>query len=79
MTRIQWQERVIVAPNLHHGDPCIKGTRVPVATIVGSMADGMTPEEIIEAYPQLTAEDVQAALACAAETLHLEILVPLGG
>ena len=66
MKRVRWQERIVIAPDLHHGDPCIKGTRIPVAMIVGSLADGMTPEAIQEAYPQLTVEDIQAALAYAA-------------
>jgi uncharacterized protein (DUF433 family) len=77
MGRMRWQERVVIAPDLHHGDPCIKGTRVPVAMIVGSLADGMTPEEIREAYPQLTTEDIQAALAYAADVIHPDILAPL--
>ncbi len=77
MTRVRWQERVEVAPDLHHGDPCIRGTRIPVATIVGSLADGMTPAEIREAYPQLIEEDILAALSYAAEVLHEEMLVPL--
>jgi uncharacterized protein (DUF433 family) len=76
MARIRWQERVVIAPDVHHGDACIKGTRIPVAMIVGSLADGMTPEEIREAYPQLTPEDIQAALAYAADVIHQEILVP---
>lgn len=75
--RRRWQERITIEPDLHHGDPCIKGTRVPVAAIVGSLADGMTPEEIQEAYPQLTLEDIQAALAYAADIIHQEILLPL--
>jgi len=65
MERIRWQDRIVVEPDLHHGDPCIKGTRIPVAIIVGSLADGMTVEEIQEAYPQLTKEDILAALAYA--------------
>jgi len=69
MNRVRWQGRIVIAPDLHHGDPCIKGTRIPVAMIVGSLADGMTPEAIQEAYPQLTVEDIQAALACAADSL----------
>jgi uncharacterized protein (DUF433 family) len=77
MGRMRWQERVVIAPDLHHGALCIKGTRIPVAMIVGSPADGMTPEEIQEAYPQLTAEDIQAALAYAADVIHQEVLAPL--
>jgi uncharacterized protein (DUF433 family) len=77
MERVQWQERIVIAPDLHHGDPCIKGTRIPVATILGSLADGMTQEEIQEAYPQLTGEDVRAALAYAADVIHQDVLMPL--
>jgi len=75
--RIKWQERIVIVPDLHHGDPCIKGTRIPVTTIVGSMADGMTAEEIQGAYPQLTDEDIRAALAYAADVIHQDVLVPL--
>jgi uncharacterized protein (DUF433 family) len=77
MGRVAWQERIVIAPDLHHGDPCIKGTRIPVAMIVGSLADGMTTAQIREAYPQLTDEDIRAALAYAAELTHQEILLPL--
>ncbi len=77
MGRLRWQERIVVSPDLHHGDPCIKGTRIPVAMIVGSLADGMTPDEIREAYPQLTAEDIQAALAYAADMMYQDVLLPL--
>ena len=76
MSRMRWQDRIVIEPDLHHGDPCIKGTRIPVAMIVGSLADGMTPDEIREAYPQLTGEDIQAALAYAAEVIRQDILSP---
>jgi uncharacterized protein (DUF433 family) len=65
-----WQERIAIAPDLHHGDPCIKGTRIPVAVIVGSLADGITPSEIRAAYPQLSDQDIRAALSYAAELTH---------
>lgn len=63
MEKITWYEHIVVDPDLHHGDPCIKGTRIPVAMILGSLADGMTPAEIQAAYPQLTQENIQATLA----------------
>ena len=77
MARVQWQERIVIAPDLHHGDPCIKGTRIPVAMIIGSLADGMTPAEIQAGYPQVTLEDIQAALAYAAEVMRQDVLMPL--
>jgi uncharacterized protein (DUF433 family) len=72
-----WQEKVVIDAMIHHGDPCIKGTRIPVATVVGSLADGMTFVEIRDAYPQLTDEDIYAALAYAAEVMRQEIVLPL--
>jgi len=59
----RWQDRIVIEPDLHHGDPCIKGTRIPVAMIVGSLADGNTFKQILDAYPQITNDDILAALA----------------
>lgn len=60
-----WQQRIEVERPLHRGDPCIRrGTRIPISTILDSLAaDGMTPAEVQSYYPQLSAEDIQAALA----------------
>ncbi len=77
MSRIRWQDRIVVAEDLHHGDPCIKGTRIPVRTLIGSLADGMRPEEILDSYPQLAEEDLLAALAYAAAVLSQDIVAPL--
>ena len=74
MTRVRWQERIVIAPDLHHGEPCIKGTRIPVAMIVGSLADGMEQVEVLNAYPQLTVEDIRAALDYAAEVIRQDLL-----
>lgn len=76
-TRIDWQTYITIDPDLHHGDPCIKGTRIPVTTLVGSMADGMSVDEIRSAYPQLSAMDILAALAYAADVLRDEMIAPL--
>ena len=77
MSRIDWQDYVQIEPDIHHGEPCIKGTRVPVSVIMGSLADGMTSEEIKKAYPQLTSEAIRGALAYAAEILHHDLCAPL--
>jgi len=60
------RDGIVIDPTVHHGKPCIKGTRVPVSVVVGSLADGDTPEQIIEAWPQLTRNDIKAALKFAA-------------
>ncbi len=70
MNRIRWQDHIAVAEDLHHGDPCIKGTRIPVRILIGSLADGMQPDEILGSYPQLSEHDLLAALAYAADEPH---------
>ncbi len=79
MTKMKWEEKVTTDPDLHHGEPCIAGTRIPVSTIVGCLADGMSSEDVQEEYPQLTDTDIRAALAYAADVLHDDILTPLTG
>jgi uncharacterized protein (DUF433 family) len=63
---MDWRERVVIDPAIHHGEPCIKGTHVPVSVIVGSIAKGDTPKEIVDFWPQLTGNDIKAALKFAA-------------
>ena len=52
------------------GEPCIRGLRIPVATVLGMMADGMSEEEILTAYPDLEVEDLHQALRYAAVALQ---------
>lgn len=52
------------------GVPCIRGLRIPVATVVGMVADGMSEHEILGAYPDLEAEDIREALRYAAEAVR---------
>ena len=59
-------ERISVDHRIMGGVPCIRGTRIPVATVVGMVADGMTTVEILADFPQLSAEDIQEALRYAA-------------
>jgi uncharacterized protein (DUF433 family) len=65
-----WRERIVIDPAIHHGEPCINGTRVPVSVIVGSVADGDTAAQILEAWPQLTGQDIKTALKFAAESVN---------
>ena len=54
--------RITVNPNQMGGVPCIRGLRIPVATVVGMIAEGMTEEEILRAFPDLEREDLREAL-----------------
>jgi uncharacterized protein (DUF433 family) len=67
---------ITVDSEIHHGAPVIVGTRVPVSIIVGSLAGGMSKDEVMQEY-QLTKEDVEAALAYAADVVAKTDVVPL--
>ncbi len=54
-------DRIIIDPEIQHGKPIIRGTRVPIARIVGGLAGGMTMEEIIREY-EVSAEDIVTAI-----------------
>jgi uncharacterized protein (DUF433 family) len=59
--------RITVDPKICGGKPCIKGTRIYISIILDALAEGLTPEEIIDHYPSLQIEDIRAAVAYAAE------------
>jgi uncharacterized protein (DUF433 family) len=69
-------DRITHNPEVMGGRPCIRGLRVTVGTVVGLLASGRTVEEILDAYPYLEREDVQAALAYAAWRAE-EVELPL--
>ncbi len=70
--------RITVRADQMSGVPCIRGLRIPVATVVGMIADGMSTDELLDAYPDLEAADVQEALRYAAEAVR-ERELPLAG
>ena len=63
-------ERITVDPETMGGMPCIRGLRIPVATVVAMVADGMTVDEILADLPDLTREDVAESLRYAAAALQ---------
>ena len=64
---MNWQEYIYVDPAICHGDACAHGTRIPVSVVLSNLAEGLTIDQIIEAYPSLTGEGIRAALAYAAQ------------
>jgi uncharacterized protein (DUF433 family) len=75
---IRLLNRISVDPDICHGKPCIRGTRIMVTVILDNLAEGLSPTEIVAEYPPLVAEDVQAAIAYAAMLTREEELIPLG-
>ncbi len=71
-----WQKRVIHDPRVCHGKAIIKGTRVMVSVILANLADGSSREEILETYPTITSQDIDAALHYAAAIAN-ETVIPL--
>ena len=70
------ETRVVADHRIMGGVPCVRGTRIPVATIVGLLAQGRSVDQILTDYPQLVADDVQAGLEFAAIAVS-ERQVPL--
>lgn len=67
MTYDELLNRVSVDPKVCAGKPCIRGTRIYIAIILDGLAEGLTPTELVDHYPQLSLDDISAALAYAAE------------
>jgi uncharacterized protein (DUF433 family) len=63
---MSWQDRISVDPAVRSGKPCIKGTRITVYDVLEYMAGGMSENEILADFPDLTGDDIRACLAFAA-------------
>ncbi|MDQ3255287.1 MAG: DUF433 domain-containing protein [Acidobacteriota bacterium] len=74
---MDWQERITIDANILVGKPVIKGTRLAVEFIINLLAERWTEEEILQNYPGLTREDIQACLAYAGAALQTEKVYPL--
>ena len=67
MTQKELLKRVTVDPKAAGGKPCIRNTRICISIILDALAEGLTAEQVIDHYPQLTLDDIHAALVYAAE------------
>jgi len=74
---IDWRQHLTSDPQICHGQLCAKGTRVLVTVILDSLAERASREEILQSYPSLKPEHIDAAIAYAAELAHEESLLPL--
>lgn len=67
MMNDSWRQRITIEPGKRGGRPCIRGMRITVFDVLSYLAAGMTTEQILDDFPYLTKEDIQACLAFAAE------------
>ena len=67
---MDYRDIITIEAGRRGGRPCIRGMRIAVYDILGWLASGMTPEQIVEEYPELTVEDIRAALSYAADREH---------
>lgn len=65
-----WRSRIVVDPRVCNGKPVVRGTRITVQTVLEFLSAGDTPQDILDQYPSLTADDIQACLAAAAELMN---------
>lgn len=72
---MNWKERIVVNSSICHGKACIKGTRIMVSIILDNLAANVTPDEILASYPSLSFEDIQAAVAYAAELARERVIL----
>ena len=75
---MDWEDRIAIDPSILGGKPVVKGTRVPVEVIIGTLASGVTVQEVCRQY-RIEPEDVRAALAYAARLLSEETVHALPG
>jgi uncharacterized protein (DUF433 family) len=72
---IKWQDHIESTPNVLRGKPRVKGTRIPVSLILGYLASGNTPEQIISEFPDLTLDHISACLDYARALAEFEAIV----
>ena len=74
---MSWKDHISIDPQILVGKPVVKGTRIAVELVVELMASGWTQEQILENYPNLTADAIRACLAYASDVLHSERVYPI--
>lgn len=72
---MEYTKRIVSDPDIMLGKPIVKGTRITVELILRKMAEGMTFEELLEAYPHITKDDILAAISYSADVISKEELI----
>jgi uncharacterized protein (DUF433 family) len=75
---MDYRDRILINPEIRFGKPCVRGTRITVGDVLSYLASGMTEQQILADFPQLTSEDIRACLAFAAERERRVVSIPAG-
>ncbi|MBV9378334.1 MAG: DUF433 domain-containing protein [Alphaproteobacteria bacterium] len=73
---MDYRDRVVIDPEIRFGKPCVRGTRITVGDVLSYLASGISEQELLSDFPQLTREDVRACLAFAAERERRVVSIP---
>ena len=71
---MNWRERIVTNPQICHGRACIRGTRIMVSVVLDNLAAGLGSNEILNSYPSLTRQDIDAAISYAAELARESVM-----
>ncbi|HEX7678732.1 MAG TPA: DUF433 domain-containing protein [Thermoanaerobaculia bacterium] len=71
---MDWHRYITVDPNVCHGQACVASTRIPVSVVLDNLAAGVSESEILESYPRLSHDAIQACIAYAADVVREEVL-----
>ena len=73
---MDYRNRIVIDPEVRFGKPCVRGTRLTVGDVLSYLASGMSEDEVLADFPQLTREDIRACLAFAADRERRLMSVP---
>ena len=73
---MDYRDRIVIDPEIRFGKPCVRGTRITVGDVLSYLASGMSEQQILTDFPQLTSGDIRACLAFAAERERRVVSVP---
>jgi uncharacterized protein (DUF433 family) len=75
---MDYRDRIVIDPAIRFGKPSVRGTRITVGDVLSYLASGMSEEQIVADFPQLTSDDIRACLAYAAERERRVVSAPAG-
>jgi uncharacterized protein (DUF433 family) len=75
---MDYRDRIVIDPEIRFGKPSVRGTRITVGDVLSYLASGMSQQQILADFPQLTSDDIRACLAFAAERERRMVSIPAG-